>query len=129
MCCLFVVATFHGHGDLLIIHIVVDFFIYATWLYYLKVSILSVFCLYFTLKYFLLGHWIITSILLIVVKHTISITYLDKCYCPGKDPYLSRDKNLRNKMYELKSIYSGDNLDIWWRPGELYNILNIEPFK
>ena len=57
-------------------------------------------------------------ILLVLVAKSIAITYLDKCYCPGKDPYLSRDKNLRNKMYALKSVFTSEKLDIWWRKGK-----------
>ena len=45
-------------------------------------------------------------------------TYLDKCYCPGKDPYLNRAAALRNKMYELKTEYSSQQLEIKYRPGK-----------
>ena len=69
--------------------------------------------------YFLFaGHLSLAIILLVLVAKSIAITYLDKCYCPGKDPYLSRDKNLRNKMYALKSVFTSEKLDIWWRKGK-----------
>ena len=64
------------------------------------------------------GHLSLAIILLVLVAKSIAITYLDKCYCPGKDPYLSRDKNLRNKMYALKSVFTSEKLDIWWRKGK-----------
>ena len=50
--------------------------------------------------------------------------YLDRCYCPGKDPYLARDANLRKKMYHLKSVYTSMHLPIQYRPGTKLNYSN-----
>ena len=52
-----------------------------------------------------------------VLQASGTIKYLDKCYCPGKDPYLSRDANLRSKMYELQTEYTKKNLEIAYKPG------------
>lgn len=46
-----------------------------------------------------------------------SIAYFDKCYCPGKDPFLNRNAPLREKMYQLKTEYTSQNLQVKYRPG------------
>ena len=56
--------------------------------------------------------------LLVLVAQCIATTWIDKCYCPGKDPILNvlnKAKDLRNKMYELKSAHTSKKLNIWWR--------------
>ena len=49
----------------------------------------------------------------------MATTWIDKCYCPGKDPILNilndNAKDLRNKMYELKSAHTSKKLNVWWR--------------
>ena len=84
-------------------------------LYFLKIL---EHCEMFYIFFLFAGHLSLAIILLVLVAKSIAITYLDKCYCPGKDPYLSRDKNLRNKMYALKSVFTSEKLDIWWRKGK-----------
>ena len=54
---------------------------------------------------------------LLALRASSAITYVPKCYCPGKDPYLARDANLKNKMYHLKSEYTTNQLKINYRPG------------
>ena len=53
---------------------------------------------------------------LLALRASSAITYVPKCYCPGKDPYLARDANLKNKMYQLKSEYTTNQLKINYRP-------------
>ena len=54
-----------------------------------------------------------------------SIGYFDKCYCPGKDPFLNRNAPLREKMYQLKTEYSSQNLQVKYRPGKESQCLKV----
>ena len=66
-----------------------------------------------------IGLSLFVLISLFVLQASGAIMYLDKCYCPGKDPFLGRDETLRNKMYQLKSEYTKSNLEIAYKPGTL----------
>ena len=68
------------------------------------------------ISYIALSLFVLISVF--VLQASGAIKYLDKCYCPGKDPYLSRDENLRNKMYQLQSEYTKANLEIAYKPGK-----------
>ena len=67
-------------------------------------------------------------ILLVLVAKCIATTWIDKCYCPGKDPILNilndKAKDLRNKMYELKSAHTSKKLNIWWRKCKFMQRMN-----
>ena len=56
-------------------------------------------------------------VVLVVGLISGSIAYFDKCYCPGKDPFLNRNAPLREKMYQLKTEYTSQNLEVKYRPG------------
>ena len=61
----------------------------------------------------------LTVVVLVVGLISGSIeAYFDKCYCPGKDPFLNRNAPLREKMYQLKTEYSSQNLQVKYRPGK-----------
>ena len=66
-------------------------------------------------------------ILLVLIAKCIATTWIDKCYCPGKDPILNalgKAKDLRNKMYELKSAHTSKKLNIWWRKCKFMQRMN-----
>ena len=58
-------------------------------------------------------NWLGFVLVLNLVACSTGLTYLDKCYCPKKDPYLNRDQNLRRKMYELRRE--------WTKTWDVYN--------
>ena len=75
------------------------------------------------------GHLSLAIILLVLVAKCIATTWIDKCYCPGKDPILNilgmgKAKDLRNKMYELKSAHTSKKLNIWWRKCKFMQRMN-----
>ena len=63
----------------------------------------------------------------------MATTWIDKCYCPGKDPILNilndKAKDLRNKMYELKSVHTSEKLNIWSRKCKTCKELNTYMYR